>query len=366
MRAVLLFLTAAGLCASQQLSRDGAYWVEQVTGTVPAALTSQLRVLTRGPVTLRGGPGASIGYTLNKRVRARSEREARRLLSQVAMRQAGVRGAATLTLVTPPDPLVATDLQIRTPQKLRHVSIYTDAGDVRASGLDAVVEAESGGGCIYMTGIAGNATARTGGGEIRLGSMGGSVRCMSAGGSIYAERVGRESWFETAGGEIYVRESGGAVHALTSGGNIQIGRVDAAVWARTGAGRIEVQSARGIVTAGNSGGSIQIGSAYGVRCESTGGSIRLQLAELVRGTPLADSTLSTAAGDITVLIPSNLALTVRALNESGRQARIVSDFSEIRMRPGDAVLHAEGLLNGGGPVLNISASSGTIYLRRQR
>jgi hypothetical protein len=66
-----------------------------------------------------------------------------------------------------------------------------------------------------------------------------------------------------------------------------------------------------------------------------------------------------------VLIPSNLALTVKAQNSRGRPARIVSDFPDfLKGTAVPAIL--EGSLNGGGPVLTISASGGTIYLRQQR
>jgi hypothetical protein len=85
---------------------------------------------------------------------------------------------------------------------------------------------------------------------------------------------------------------------------------------------------------------------------------------------MQDSILSTGAGDITVFIPSNFALTVKALNESGRIDRIISDFAEIPVRssvaPNRSGTIAEGALNGGGPVLTLTSSGGTIYLRRQR
>ena len=151
------------------------------------------------------------------------------------------------------------------------------------------------------------------------------------------------------------------------------------------AGRIEVARAGGIVTADNSGGSIQVGAASGVRCESSGGTIRLRgasgalravtdvgsiLAELMSGMPLQNSMLSTSTGDSTVFIPSNLALTVRAQSVSARAGRIISEFPEIPVRmnnlPNPASAMAEGALNGGGPLLQISAATGTIYLRRQR
>ena len=93
------------------------------------------------------------------------------------------------------------------------------------------------------------------------------------------------------------------------------------------------------------------------------------LAELLSGTRIEDSLLSTNAGDITVLLSSNIPITVQARNETaGNGRRIISDFPEIRIRNAGATipLMAEGMLNGGGPVLRIFASGGTIYLRRQK
>jgi hypothetical protein len=90
---------------------------------------------------------------------------------------------------------------------------------------------------------------------------------------------------------------------------------------------------------------------------------------LLRG--VEKSYISTGSGDITILIPSNLAVTVRAQNHSmGRVGRIVSEFPEVRVQsastsvPGRMV--AAGAINGGGPLLTIAASDGTIFLRRQK
>jgi hypothetical protein len=90
------------------------------------------------------------------------------------------------------------------------------------------------------------------------------------------------------------------------------------------------------------------------------------LANLV-GSRIADSLLATANGDITVVIPSNVGVTVCADNElSDTTRRITSDFSSIRTRRQGTHLVAEGPVNGGGPVLQIAAAGGTIYIRRQR
>ncbi len=142
----------------------------------------------------------------------------------------------------------------------------------------------------------------------------------------------------------------------------------------------------GIVTAETGSGGIQVGKARGVRCETGSGIIRLVevsgsvrastvsgsvFATFAAGAPIEQSYLATNRGDITVLLPSNLAVTVKAMNESaGWVGRMNSEFDEIRPQPmpvwGKGPLLAEGSLNGGGPLLMMTTSNGTISLKRRK
>jgi hypothetical protein len=370
---------------SPAVVRQGSYWTQTARGTCAVPAGGKIVVKTHGAVVVRGGTGNQVSYVLRTRVQGRSEGDAIRQLRAVSLRTASHASGLDIDLRYPSATEVLTDLEIRTPSKLSQLFVLTQGGNVEAYDIDGAVQARSGGGLIQMDRIGGDAVARTGGGEIRLGKIAGGARCLSGGGSIYADFCGGESWFETAGGEIVIREAGGPLHASTAGGSIRVDRAATTVSAHTTAGRIEVIHAGGIVTADNSGGSIQVGAAHGVRVESSGGTIRLRgasgslravtdvgsiLADLMAGMPLQNSILSTGTGDITVFIPSNLALTVRALCESGRAGKIVSEFPEIPVRminlPNPVSTSAEGALNGGGPLLQISAATGTIYLRRQR
>jgi len=117
-----------------------------------------------------------------------------------------------------------------------------------------------------------------------------------------------------------------------------------------------LQSAAGTVRVKTSSGPLHIQTARG--------SI---LAELLSGARLENSSLVAGSGDITVLIPSNLALSVVARNESGETPRILSDFSEVRARnavAGRPPLVFEGSINGGGPLLSIDTAGGIIYVRK--
>jgi hypothetical protein len=267
-----------------------------------------------------------------------------------------------------------------------HAGVVVRAmGDIDVREIKGSVHAEAIGGRVLLDGIEGDAVARTDGGEIKAGRVGGSLRAISGGNGISVGHVDGEAWCETAGGEIIVERAGGPLHASTGGGNIYVAEAVMSVTARSDGGLIDIVRSGGVVVAQTRGGSIQVGASKGVRCESAAGAIRVRntggdlraqtaigsiLAEFLPGTRLEGSSLRTGAGDITVMIPSNLMVSVQAVNESrGRLARIVSDFPEIRIT-GVQVwpmrsAAAAGVLNGGGPVLQISAAGGTIHLRRQ-
>ena len=80
--------------------------------------------------------------------------------------------------------------------------------------------------------------------------------------------------------------------------------------------------------------------------------------------------LETNVGSIDVWLPADLKVTIDAIVElAGNPNRIQSDFSAIRVRRdedsfGPASVTAEGVLNGGGPVLRILNTAGQIKIRR--
>jgi DUF4097 and DUF4098 domain-containing protein YvlB len=381
-------LASAALLAAQSQTapvREGGYWTRTVQGQISVSGMERLRVETTGNVQMRGAAEPQASYEVKVRVKAADAREADALLRGFNVKT-GTEGGWTYLKVTPPRlGSAGLELTVTGPRTLQDVWVETHGGNVHASNFDGGLEARSGGGEITVDGIRGRAELRTGGGDIRVGSVGGALRCSSGGGEIRVENAGAAAWLETGGGEIVLHQAVGPVRAATGGGNIRIDRAASTVLARTAGGLIQVGQAEGAVTAETSGGAIQVDAANGVRCESAGGAIRLRnvagalhvsansgniLAQLVAGHPFADSLLSTNAGDITVFIPSNVALTIQATNETGGAGRIISDFAQVPVRTsgqsGMGPVLAEGALNGGGPVLRVNATGGTIYLRREK
>jgi DUF4097 and DUF4098 domain-containing protein YvlB len=372
------FLSAA-VAADPALTREGKYWVEVRSGSEPVAPSTRLRITSRGAVTLNGTPGPELSYALKIRVKAASEAEARLLADRFNVRVVKPGGNAAYLVVQRGDGMA--DLQVSAPRTASETTIATTEGAVAFYDLDGAVQAETGGGAVTADRIGGNIVVRTAGGDITLGAVGGNAKCITAGGRITANLVRGEATFETGGGDVSAQEVRGLVHATTMAGSIRILNAGSAVIASTGGGPIDVGQAHGTVTARNSGGPVKVGSAEGVRCENAGGGVNLDnisgsvrvstavgriIASLLAGKPMSGSFLSTGSGDITVIIPSNLGVTIRAQNElAGNIRRIVSDFPGISVRVEGGQVVAEGPVNGGGPILRISGAGGTIFIKRQ-
>ncbi|MFN7937923.1 MAG: hypothetical protein U0R19_31630 [Bryobacteraceae bacterium] len=379
-----LFLLAALSAAGQhdssyRIVREGNDWVRIDGGFLPSG--AGLTVIAPGRVNTQGEWRDDVSYIVKRRVRARSFAAAKAMLSSPAVRHSVVSGRSVLAVASQ-GPRVSTEVELRVPRSLPETAFQVVDGAISAFDLGGAVRVNARAGSVRMDRISGSLTAQTGGGEIRLGRVAGAIRIQSGGGGISIDGAGSSTVIETAGGEVFVGEAMGPVSAVTGGGNIQIERAFAQVDARTRGGLVEIGRAEGQVRANTTGGAIHIRAARGADCDSGSGPIRLdsvsgrlraatQLGSIVAGISperIRDSYLNTSAGDITVLLPSNIAVTVQAENEAaGAMARIFSDFPEIRVLRLPSMgtpLAARGAINGGGPVLRLSATGGIIHLKR--
>jgi hypothetical protein len=376
---LVAFAAIAAFSGEPGLRRVGPFWEETGKGSEPVAPHGNIRISTTGGVVIQGAVGDQLSYEVVKRVKAASEDQARRLLDAIRVR-AIHKGEWTYLVVQGGSE--AADLKLTAPQNAARVVIETRAGLIDASHFAGAVEAQTGGGRLSLDQVESDVVARTAGGDVVLGKIGGNCRCVSGAGSIRAEEIHGQAFFETGGGDIVVERVDGPVRCSTNGGGIHIIQAGNLVIADTAGGPIDVGYAKGMVTANNAaGGPIQVHSALGAKCESAGGGIRLTSAggsmnaatavgsiiARFQSQPAADSFLSTSAGDITVWIPSNLRVTVRAENASyGGPMRILSEFSQIPVKSIGFATIAEGALNGGGPLVRLAGTGGMIYIRREQ
>jgi hypothetical protein len=361
-------------CLAQQIVREGGRWVQVITGSAPAA--SQLRIQAEGPVTLEGGVSKAIEYSARVSVRARSEAEARRMFERYAVE---VTRQGSWTQLASPGGDFSVSLYVRAPH-VTAVSISTVEGNVDAAGVSGSLEVESGAGRLSADRIAGNTRLSTQGGAINAGEIQGALDASTWVGNINVRRVGGRAALRSMGGSIDVQEAGAAIRAETGGGGVLIAKAGGSVDAVTAGGRIWVGAAGGAVTARNGAGAIQVASAPAVRCESGAGRIMLSniagsmqastgfgsIEVVLPSRQAGDSYLATGNGDITLTIPSNVGVTIQAENDlADSPRRIVSEFPQVPVRVQGLRLVAGGAVNGGGPLMRISAKAGTITIKRQ-
>jgi len=385
---ISVFVAAlASLAFSQEtrVYREGSNWVQEMKGDLGAAKNLRVK-LAAGSVRVQGGSQAGVTYVIHRKAYTSSEEKARREFESYRI-STFVKGdtAWIVAETSRRDSKCSDDFVVTVPRNLGFTKIETGGGNVNAAGVAGRVELNSGGGNIHLDDIGGEAVAETGGGQIEVGSVegnvslqtgGGNIKVASAKGEIKAESGGgnvvvlsglQGAVLQTGGGSIRVEKCSGPVKATTGGGSVDLGEIGGAAQIETGAGSIRLASAKGRVQAETGGGSIELDGAASVQAETSAGGIIVKL--LSSNGARNNSTLETSAGDITVYLASDLAITIRAEIEIANGHTIRSDFSDIHVSSeggdyGPKTVTAEGKLNGGGPVLKVRTNSGNVNFRR--
>jgi hypothetical protein len=178
----------------------------------------------------------------------------------------------------------------------------------------------------------------------------------TSGGSIDLAAVEGEIDAHTSGGPIGARELGGTVRLDTSGGPIRVAGVDGELTAETSGGGIDVAGVSGDARLDTSGGPIDVRGAGGfVEAHSSGGPVRASFAP----GNASGGTLTSSGGGITAAVDPAVGLEIDAATSGGRvtlelPVAVEGSLSRNAVR---------GLLNGGGPRLEMRSSGGSIHLR---
>lgn len=370
-----------------RMTREGGSWAQEVTGQLAAVRNLRVKV-DMGSVVVRGGQQQGINYVVHTRFGTSSEQEARRQFEQYKV-TAYVKGDTAWIVAdwqggNHPRHF-SGEFSVMVPREMALVRLETKGGNVDAVGLAGRVEAETGGGSIRVDDIGGGVSAETGGGSINVGTVsgdlglqtgGGSIEVRQANGKLTAETGGgsveiqfcaQGAIIETGGSSITVRHCNGKVRASTGGGSVDLSDIGGPAEIETGGGSIRLTSAKGHVHAETGGGGIELYSVPSATAETGAGGITVKLVNT--GGERRDSDLETGAGDITVYIAADVAITVRASVDMGNGHRITSDFADIHVASeggewGPKTLTAEGSLNGGGPFLKVHTSTGDICLKK--
>jgi DUF4097 and DUF4098 domain-containing protein YvlB len=379
-------LASLAVCQETRVYREGSNWVQETKGELGAAKNLRVK-LPGGSVRVQGGSQARISYVIHRRAHRSSEQQARREFESYRI-NASVKGDTAWIVAesqSGQDVRCADDFVITVPRSLDSAKVETGGGSVGASGIAGRVDLSTGGGSVHLDDIGGDVNAETGGGAIEVGSVqggvnvqtgGGNIKIASAKGEIKAGSGGgsvvvlsgqQGAVLQTGGGSIRVDKCMGTVKVATGGGSVDLGEIGGPAEIETGAGSIRLASAKGRVHAQTGGGSIQLDGATSVQAETAAGGIVVKLLSSAGGH--TNSTLETSAGDVTVYLANDLAISVRAEIEVANGHTIRSDFSDIHVSSeggqwGPKTVSAEGQLNGGGPVLKVRTNSGNVKFLR--
>jgi DUF4097 and DUF4098 domain-containing protein YvlB len=383
---VLALFAPIALAQETKVSRENGAWCQEITGSLAAVKNLRVKV-DMGSVVVRGGQQQAISYAIHSHSYTSTEQDARRQFESYKI-SAYVRGdTAWITgdWQGGRPRKFSGEFTINLPRDMNLVKLETQGGNVDATGIIGRVEAESGGGSMHLDDIGGGVKAETGGGSIDVGTIsgdiglhtgGGAIEVHHANGKLIAETGGgsveiqsaaQTASIETGGGSIEVRQCNGKVKVSTGGGSIDLGDIGGPVDIETGGGSIHLTSAKGPVRAQTGGGGIELYGVPSARAETGAGAITVKI--INTGGERADSVLETSAGDITVYIAADVAISVRASVDLGSGHRISSDFSDIHIQSeggqwGPKTLTAQGNLNGGGPVLKVRTTTGDICFKR--
>jgi DUF4097 and DUF4098 domain-containing protein YvlB len=384
--ALAALLTSAVLAQQSRVFQEGNNWIQESSGSLANA--KNLRVKTDfGSVRVTGGSQPGISYAFRSAA-STSEERARRQFENIHV-SAYVRG--DVAYITVDDARGARsrcsgDFTINVPRDMDSVKIETEGGSVVTTGIKGAVYAETGGGSIKVDDVGGSVTAETGGDYIDVGTVGGDVNLQTGGGKITvraakgkinASTGGGEivilsgsqgAVLEAGGGNIHVKQCTGRLRVSTGGGNIELGDVSGPVELETGGGSIRLASSKSWVRAETGAGRIELNGVPAAQAETGAGGI---LAKFISSNAeKTDSSLETSAGDITVYIAPDVAITIRAAIEMANGHNIRTDFQDIRVSGEQSkygeptTVTAEGSLNGGGPTLKLRTTTGDIRILR--
>lgn len=160
----------------------------------------------------------------------------------------------------------------------------------------------------------------------------------------------------TSGGGIVIQDVAGTVSAHTSGGSIEAERLNGPTDLSSSGGGIEVTDSTGDLRVRTSGGSIRIQGDDGrVDAHTSGGGIRAEL-RANRGI-----SLDTSGGSITLVLPQNTRGSVDAGTSGGH---VTSDLP-VTTTGIIARNHLHGAIGGGGPLISLHTSGGSIHLESE-
>lgn len=213
---------------------------------------------------------------------------------------------------------ISISYEITTPSDTKLHSA-SGSGDETIEGIQGPLDATTGSGNLHASNIGGEAHVRTGSGDVELNSVHGATQATSGSGTIRALGIGGALTASAGSGNIVLEQ--------TAAGDVEVS---------TGSGEVELKGVKG-----------------GVRASTGSGNI------VADGTPTNTWKLRTGSGDVRIQFPPDAAFDLHAHTSSGT----IDSAHEIAVQGRISPRELEGKVHGGGVLVDVSTSSGSINIR---
>ncbi len=199
------------------------------------------------------------------------------------------------------------------------------------------------------------ARTSTGSGSQSLDGVSGPLEATSGSGSLQISNIGAEVTAHTGSGSIELRSIKGNARTSTGSGSVRALGIAGGLKASTGSGSVKLeQTAAGDVEVETGSGSIEMSGVKGSASATTGsGSITAE------GEPSGRWRLHTASGSVHVHVPEQAGYDIDAHTNSGH----IDSSLPITAQGAISSRELHGKIRGGGPVLDLSTSSGNVYIQ---
>ncbi len=410
-----IFFTATA-SAAQEIRKSGRYFVAEITRSFKVSADGRLQIFKiRGDVEITSWDKNEVFVKEIKRMDVFTKKEAEAILAKAksSYRQDGnvieIRGEDYRR------DWIKSDFSVNVPKSFSvdvqtrggelsvtdvngDVDLHTSGGDILLKKIGGKLNAKTSGGDIELESCSSQAILKTSGGNLNLSDIGGELAAKTSGGDIVLERAKASAELHTSGGSIGIQDVQGTIDAHTSGGDIDLKRVSGNVKvhtsggdigfsevggsldASTSGGDIEGTGVKGSASVATSGGSIELKDVRGgVRGKTAGGDIEVEIT-LTDFSQEHGVDLRTAGGEIILYLPEQIPARIRAeirLDSRWNDYNIYSDFPltsteetedkvpESRRRT-KRYITAEGVINGGGDLIELSTTDGDIHIKKTR
>ena len=228
------------------------------------------------------------------------------------------------------------------------IRVHTSGGNIRIMNSDGKFNASTSAGDLEFLHLTGNINAQTSGGDITLKNIESeSVECRISGGDIRAEDISANLTGRTSDGQIDLGSIKGHVDVTTSAGDINAQQITGSLTCYTSGGDIEGNGIIGPIDASTTAGDIGIGLSYDSSIKEY------------------SFNLETQSGDISIRVPKGLPVNVGAKIFGTGTAQDFNSDIPLNISSTENQISGIGQIQNGTIPMRLRATFGTITIEQE-